>query len=113
MPSLVVVSTDATSAASAGPLAEVEVLRREAHRTWDWFEATVADVTADQANWWPPGTANSIGAIYLHVVINTDVEVHRLVVRRVPLVEGEWKGDVGQGAPYDPDRFDVGCATPR
>jgi hypothetical protein len=41
---------------------------------WDWLETTVSDVTDAQANWWPPGTANSIGATYLHVVINPDVE---------------------------------------
>src|ERR1700730_11946131 len=85
---------------------EVEVLRRQSKRTWVWFEATVSDVTAAQANWWPPGTANSIGTTYLHVVINTDVEINRLIHGRVPLVEGRWDGDVGQGVAYDPDRFD-------
>ena len=69
-------------------------------------EETVADVTAEQANWWPPGTANSIGATYLHVVINTDVEMNRLIHRREPLVESKWNGDVGQGFAYYPDRFD-------
>jgi hypothetical protein len=90
----------------ATPTTEVEVLRRQAEQAWSWLEATVGDVTGAQANWWPPGTANSIGATYLHVVINTDVELNRLIFGRQPLVEGAWHGDVGQGAPYDPDRFD-------
>ncbi len=38
---------------------EVEVLRRYSVKAWSWFEDTVSDVTAEQANWWPPGTANS------------------------------------------------------
>ena len=58
------------------------------------------------ANWWPPGTANSIGATYLHVVINTDVEINRLLVGTTPLIEASWHGAVGQNVPYDPERFD-------
>jgi hypothetical protein len=85
---------------------ELDSLRRRAAKTGRWFEETVADGSADEANWWPPGTANSIGATYLHVAINTDVELNQLVHLRAPLVDAEWAGDVGQGYPYDPDRFD-------
>jgi hypothetical protein len=85
---------------------EVDIVRRRATKAWDWFEATVSDVTPEQANWWPPGTANSIGATYLHVVVNADVEINRLVLDRAPLIEARWRGDVGQGVPYDPERFD-------
>jgi DinB family protein len=88
------------------PTAEVDVLRRQSTKTWGWFEETVCTVTAEHANWWPPGTANSIGTTYLHVVINTDVELNRLIHRREPLIEGRWDGNVGQGVPDDPDRFD-------
>jgi hypothetical protein len=92
---------------ASGQLAtEIEVLRRQSKTAWDSLEEVVADVTADQANWWPPGTANSIGSIYLHVVINADVEINRLIHRRTPLVESEWSGEVGQGSTYDPGRFD-------
>jgi DinB superfamily len=85
---------------------ELDVLRRQAQKAWDWFEEEVHDITAEQANWWPPGTANSIGATYLHVVINTDVELSRLLFGEEPLVETSWDGDVGQNVPYDPERFD-------
>jgi hypothetical protein len=91
---------------SKEPTTELDVLRRQSVKTWDWFEETVSTVTAEQANWWPPGTANSIGATYLHVVINADVEINRLIYHGEPLVEGPWDGNVGQGVPYDPDRFD-------
>jgi hypothetical protein len=68
---------------------EVELIVRWSTRAWDWLEDTVADVTNAQANWWPPGTANSIGATYLHIVINTDVEINRLGrVGRVPRRRG-------------------------
>ena len=42
-----------------GTATEVDVLRRQARKAWNWFEETVADVTAEEANWWPPGNANS------------------------------------------------------
>ena len=85
---------------------EVDVLRWQSKNAWDWFEETLSDVNAEQANWWPTGTTNSIGATYLHVVINNDVEINRLIERREPLVERRWDGDVGQGFAYEPDRFD-------
>ena len=84
----------------------VDFLRQQVRRAWDWLETTVSDVTDEQANWWPPGTANSIGAGYLHTVINPDVEINRLLFGRVPIIERDWGGDVGQGTRYDPDRFD-------
>ena len=40
------------------------------------------------------------------MVINTDVEINRLIHRCEPLVESRWDGNVGQGVPYGPDRFD-------
>jgi hypothetical protein len=91
---------------STGPVSELDVLRRQARKTWNWLEETVSDVSAERANWWPPGTANSIGTIYLHVVINTDVEINRLIFDREPLVESRWGGDIGQGVPYVRERFD-------
>jgi len=87
-------------------VAELDLVRSQATRAWDWLEATVGDVTPEQANWWPPGTANSIGATYFHVVVNTDVEVNRFIFGRPPLIEERWRGDAGQGVPYDADQFD-------
>jgi hypothetical protein len=92
--------------ASGEPETEIDVLRQQSKKAWDSLEEVVGDVTADQANWWPPGTANSIGSIYLHVMINADVEISRLIHRHEPLVESKWGGEVGQGSTYDPDRYD-------
>ena len=83
--------------ASGEPETEIDVLRQQSKKAWDSLEEVVGDVTADQANWWPPGTANSIGSIYLHVMINADVEISRLIHRHEPLVESKWGGEVGQG----------------
>ena len=56
------------------PLETLELIRSEVSTSWAWLEQVVGDVTTEQANWWPPGTANSIATTYLHVVINADVE---------------------------------------
>ena len=39
-------------------------------------------------------------------MINTDVEINRLIFHREPLVESRWGGDIGQGVPYDREHFD-------
>jgi hypothetical protein len=86
---------------------DVAFFRDQIRDAWEWFELTVSDVSTSQANWRPAGTANSIGATYLHVVINADVEIHRLVYGEVPIIERDWNGAIGQGVPYDQDRFDA------
>jgi hypothetical protein len=84
----------------------LELIRREANTAWAWLEKVVRDVSAEQANWWPPGIANSIATTYLHVVVNADVEAGGALFGRQPLIERRWRGDVGQGRPYDAERFD-------
>jgi hypothetical protein len=88
------------------PRSELDAFVQQTQVAWAWLEETVADVGSEEANWWPHGTANSIGTTYLHVVINADVEVNRLLFGREPLIEQRWGGDVGQGTRYDPEYFD-------
>ena len=78
---------------------EVDVLRWQSKKAWDWFEETLSDVNAEQANWWPTGTTNSIGATYLHVVINNDVEINRLIERREPSWSDGGMGTWGRDLP--------------
>ena len=85
----------------------LDLIRRETRTAWTWLERVAGDVTAEQANWWPPGTANSIATTYLHLVINADVEAGSMVFGREPLVEARWHGRVGQGMAYDRERFDA------
>jgi hypothetical protein len=87
-------------------MTEVELFRKVTNHAWGWLQRNVANVTDEEANWWPTGTANSIGLAYLHTVINADVEINRMLYGRIPLIERDWNGDVGQGVPYDAERFD-------
>ncbi len=43
-------------------MGELDFFRGQVRSAWGWLERTVSDVTDEQANWWPPGKANSIGA---------------------------------------------------
>ena len=66
---------------------------------WSWLEETVADERATEANWWPPGTANSIGATYFHVIINADLELSWWLFDRAPVADTI-------GWPYDLEHYD-------
>ncbi|UCC75416.1 MAG: DinB family protein, partial [Anaerolineales bacterium] len=43
---------------------------------FEYLEQAVSDVTQEQANWLPPGKANSIGALYWHTIAYCDQLVH-------------------------------------
>ncbi len=53
----------------------------------------MADVTAEEAAWTPPGVANPIGALYLHTAYDVDVAIHRLFQDKPPLWEAEGWGE--------------------
>ncbi len=63
--------------------------------TYAWLEMTVSDVTQEQANWQPPGIANSIGAVYGHLMISADFDVNSRMYGRMPIAATEFKGQVG------------------
>ena len=73
----------------------VDLLRYQVKGTYAWLEMTVSDVTEEQANWKPPGVANSIGSVYAHLLISADFDLNSRVYGRMPLVAGEFKGSVG------------------
>lgn len=68
------------------------------------FEATLADVTTEQAHQRPGGTANPIGATCAHVVLWEDMGVHALLQGRPPLSAGAWSGGTGLSEPPPLDR---------
>jgi hypothetical protein len=59
------------------------------------LEQVVEGLSAEQAHWAPPGTANTIAATYAHVVESEDVFVQETLQRRAPLGEGTWAGRTG------------------
>lgn len=59
------------------------------------LEATMADVTAEQAHWIPPGAAIPIGAHYAHVVLSQDGAINGLLKGGAPLFAAAWAGKTG------------------
>ena len=79
----------------------IELLRHQITTSWDWLETIVVDVTQEQANWTPPGTANSIGSTYAHLVVTADAGFNTQLHGRMPLIATEFKGQVGLSKPFN------------
>ena len=71
------------------------MLRYQVRGTYAWLEMTVSDVSQEQANWRPPGIANSIGAVYGHLITAADFDVNSRTYGRMPIAATEFKGEVG------------------
>lgn len=63
-------------------------------------DATTGDLTDDALNWTPPGTANSVGANFLHLVSGEDLFVQMLLQGRPMEWEtGGWGARLGLATP--------------
>ena len=80
---------------TATPASVLDEFRLQARVAFSWLEATVSDVTAEQALWQPPGRANTIAGTYTHIVRNIDEDINQRLFRRPMLNEGTWKGRTG------------------
>lgn len=63
----------------------VSVLKDQLDGAHELLEATMADVTPEQANWPPPGRANPLGATYAHALSSEDAVVNGML-RGTPLL---------------------------
>lgn len=65
------------------------------------------DVTQEQADWLPPGTANPIGATYLHIVMGLDMNISTMLEEQPRIWEREsWAGKFGLPAASQLAAFD-------
>jgi hypothetical protein len=76
----------------------IELLRWQTKTAYEWLELTESDVTAEQALWQPPGTANTIAENYAHTVIWADVDINRYFFARAALLEDGWASRFGLDA---------------
>src|SRR5262245_7024946 len=88
-------SFERTPSAGGGALNAVSLLRDQAIDARALFEATLADVTEDQAGWLPAGRALPIAAHVAHVLTGQDVALHGLLDGSPPLVATTWAGRAG------------------
>jgi hypothetical protein len=73
----------------------IDLLRNEIKEAWAWLEFTVQDVTQELAIWQPPGTANSIGVAYAHLIICADVGFTSQFDGKMPVITRDFGGQVG------------------
>jgi hypothetical protein len=73
----------------------LDLIRHETKQSHAWLDNLVRGVTNEQANWRPPGTANSIAETYAHAVISADVDLNRYFYGRAPMICGAWGERVG------------------
>ena len=73
----------------------IELLRFQVRQTWDWLDLTMSDVTKEQANWQPPGIANSIAANYAHTMIAADEDFNKVMAAGQMLLYTTWKDRCG------------------
>ena len=76
-------------------MSQVAALRMAYQTMHEILEGTVADVTADQLSWQPPGAAHTIAANYSHVVFSEDGLIHGMVRGGAPLMATRFAGKTG------------------
>jgi len=66
----------------------------------EFAEAVLGDLTEENLNWTPPGSANSIGVNLLHIAGGDDYFIHECIQGK-PLIwsTGDWSGKVGLAIP--------------
>jgi hypothetical protein len=72
-----------------------ELLSYSLKNSFDILFGVTADLTQEQADWQPPGTALSIGTLYWHMVSGTDHLLHGWVLGQPPLSQtAGWEAKV-------------------
>jgi hypothetical protein len=77
----------------------VSLLSQQLRSAHEIFEGTVADLTAEQAQWNPAGKAIAAGPLYAHVSAAEDLFLN-MVVGRQPLAMGAYAGKTGVSEPH-------------
>lgn len=78
---------------------QVSLLRNQLKGAFEMLEGVMADLTAEQIHWIPPGVANPISASYAHVVTGTDGIINGILKGDAPLMATSWAGKVGLSEP--------------
>ncbi len=77
----------------------ISLLREQLRAAHEYLDETMADVTAEQAQWIPPGRATPLGANYLHLVQSEDMIINGALQQKGTLAETTWAGRIGADEP--------------
>lgn len=70
-------------------------------------DAVMFDVTPEQYNWTPPGTANPISAIFVHMLSTEDMYVQQAILAKPTFWEsGGWEARIGTPPPLRGENWD-------
>lgn len=81
---------------------EAETFRWMVKDTREFLEATLAEVSPEQALWQPDGPPSSIAGQYAHVVVAQDMGLQPFLEGWTPLIASEWLGRAGISEPPVP-----------
>ena len=74
----------------------IEAIKAEVAGSRRAYEGTVSDLTPEMINWIPPGVANHIGAMMLHIALAEDNIVHTRILGKPNIWEsGNWSEKLG------------------
>ena len=73
----------------------IDLLRQQFKESNEWLAATMKGVTSELAHWKPPGTANPLGATYVHILLTQDIVANVAIKGGVPLSATTWANKVG------------------
>ncbi len=71
------------------------LLREQIQQAHGFLNATIEGVTAEQAHWTPPGTANPLAATYVHAIASEDLAINMVLKGGAPLYSTEWAEKTG------------------
>ena len=77
----------------------ISLLKQQIDMSHEVVDGTIADVTAEQCQECPGGTAHPIGATYAHLTMSEDFIINMIVRGTTPLLMGEWAGKTGVSEP--------------
>lgn len=71
------------------------LLREQIQQAHAFLQATVEDVTNEQAHWTPTGSANPIAATYVHAIASEDLAINMVLKGGAPLYAGLAEDETG------------------
>lgn len=80
----------------------LQLIKDELANARETFTGTVGDITAKQLHVDPGGKASTLAAAYAHLIFSEDVTIARLLQKKAPLYEIEWKDRTGASEPLPP-----------
>lgn len=80
-------------------MSAIAVLQEGTQWAHEFLEIVTADVTPEQAHWYPGGIANPLGAIYAHAVLAEDGVINGMFKGSAPLFASTWAGKTGISDP--------------